>query len=119
MTAAADHKADTATTTLKNHEGTTAKITESSVYTHEVKDGSTVFTGTPLDAAPVYFKTNDGIKTEMYLSGKLTHTRVTVPVSYTHLDVYKRQVLTRAMTRHDINISRTERNIEKEIRDRC
>ena len=59
----------------------TPKIVESSVYTHETKEGSTIFTGTPMDEAPVYFLQHDGIKTEMYLSGKLTHTRVTVTQS--------------------------------------
>lgn len=81
MTAKADHEADTTTTIIKNHEGTTARITESSVYTHEVKDGNTVFTGTPMEEAPVYFLQHDGIKTEMYLSGKLAHTRVTITQS--------------------------------------
>lgn len=79
MTANADHEKDITTTVIQN--ANTPKIAESSVYTHETKDGSTIFTGTPMDEAPVYFLQHDGIKTEMYLSGKLTHTRVTVTQS--------------------------------------
>lgn len=79
MTANADHEKDITTTVIKD--ANTPKIAESSVYTHETKDGSTIFTGTPMDEAPVYFLQHDGIKTEMYLSGKLTHTRVTVTQS--------------------------------------
>ena len=78
MSTTADNTAETAVTEILNHEGTTPQITESNVYTHEVKDGKTIFTGKPLDAAPVYFLTNDGIRTEMYLSGMLTHTRITL-----------------------------------------
>lgn len=82
MTAAADHDAETTTTVIKDAAGGSPKITETEgIYSHETKDGSTTFTGNPTDAALVYFKTNDGIRTEMYLSGKLTHTRITVTQS--------------------------------------
>lgn len=78
MKALADNAAEITTTEILNHDGTTPTITESKVYSHEVKDGKTIFTGKPADEAPVYFKTHDGIRTEMYLSGMLTHTRITL-----------------------------------------
>lgn len=82
MTAVADHETETTTTVIKDAAGGNPKITETEgIYTHETKDGCTTFTGSPTDVALAYFKTNDGIKTEMYLSGKLAHTRITVTQS--------------------------------------
>lgn len=81
MTAVADNTAETTTTEILNHDGTTPQITESNVYTHEVRDGKTIFTGQPTEGAPVYFLCHDGIRTEMYLSGMLTHTWITLTQS--------------------------------------
>ncbi len=83
MTAAADHKSDTAPTTIKKTmKGLRLKLQSPPSTPMKSKTaGIYNFTGTPLDADAGHFKTNDGIKTEMYLSGKLTHTRVTVTQS--------------------------------------
>ena len=83
MTAVTDHKAQTTETVIKESEGSkTPVITETEgIYSHETKDGKTTFIGKPMDEALVYFLTNDGIRTEMYLSGGLTHTLLTVKQS--------------------------------------
>ncbi len=83
MSAVADHKAQTTETVIEEVDGgKTPVITETEgIYTHETKDGKTIFTGKPMDEALVYFLTHDGIRTEMYLSGALTHTKVTVTQS--------------------------------------
>lgn len=80
MSAAADNAAQTTTTTIKEPEGAAAaKITETEgIYSHVTENGVTTFTGTPMDEAFVYFLTHDGIRTEMYLSGGLTFTRIKV-----------------------------------------
>jgi len=70
-----------AVTSITGGPGAKPVITESSVYSHKTEDGVTVFTGKPLDEALVYFLTHDGIRTEMYLSGSRTITRVTVTQS--------------------------------------
>ena len=78
----ADRAAGTAITKIKDAEGGSPAITETEgVFTHETSGGYTVFTGTPTEKAPVYFETNDGIRTEMIISGMLTCTRITVQQS--------------------------------------
>ncbi len=57
------------------------EIEESAVYAHVTEGNVTTFTGKPMDEAPIYFATHDGIRTEMFLSGGLTHTKVTVSQS--------------------------------------
>ena len=57
------------------------EIEESAVYSHVTEGNETTFTGKPMDEAPIYFLTHDGIRTEMFLSGGLTHTKVTVSQS--------------------------------------
>lgn len=80
LSAVADNEAEKTTTVIKEPEGAAdPKITETEgIYSHVTEDGVTTFTGTPMDEALVYFLTHDGIRTEMYLSGGLTFTRITV-----------------------------------------
>ena len=80
LSAAADNDAETTTTIIKEPEGAAdPKITETEgIYSHVTENGVTTFTGTPNDKALVYFLTHDGIRTEMYLSGGLAFTRITV-----------------------------------------
>lgn len=81
MSAAADNDAQTTTTIIKEPEnaGSNPGITETEgIYSHVTENGATIFTGTPMDEALVYFLTHDGIRTEMYLSGGLAFTRITV-----------------------------------------
>lgn len=83
MTAVADHKNETTKTVIKESKGAgSARIAETeNIYSHVTENGETVFTGTPMDKAFVYFLMHDGIRTEMYLSGGLTFTRITVKQS--------------------------------------
>lgn len=80
LSAVADNEAEKTTTVIKEPEGAAdPKITETEgIYSHVTEDGVTTFTGTPMDEALVYFLTHDGIRTEMYLSGGLAFTRITV-----------------------------------------
>lgn len=80
LSAVADNEAEKTTTVIKEPEGAAEpKITETEgIYSHVTEDGVTTFTGTPMDEALVYFLTHDGIRTEMYLSGGLAFTRITV-----------------------------------------
>ncbi len=55
------------------------QIQSEGAYTYTKKEGSHVFTASAQDDFPLYFLTNDGIKTEMKLAAGLTHTRLTVP----------------------------------------
>lgn len=78
----ADNAAGVAVSKVKDAEGGNPAITETEgVFTHETSGGYTVFTGTPIEKSPVYFETNDGIKTEMLISGMLTCTRITIAQS--------------------------------------
>lgn len=79
MTTTADHKAETTKTVIKEPKGAgNAKIKETEgIYSHVTANGETVFTGKPTDEAFAYFLTHDGIRTEMYLSGGLTFTKIT------------------------------------------
>lgn len=81
MLAKADHAADTATTEITGFDGVTPEIKTSNIYTHTTEGNVTTFIGTPTEEAPVYFLTHDGIRTEMFLSGRLSHTKVTVAQS--------------------------------------
>lgn len=83
LSAAANNEAQTTTTVIKEPKGAdTPKITETEgIYSHVSEDGVTTFTGKPMDEAFVYFLTHDGIRTEMYLSGGLTFTRIKVTQS--------------------------------------
>lgn len=81
MLAKADHAADTATTEITGFDGVTPEIKTSNIYTHTTEGNVTTFIGTPTEEAPVYFLTHDGIRTEMFLSGRLSHTKVTVTQS--------------------------------------
>ena len=83
LSAAANNEAQTTTTVIKEPEGAAEpKITETEgIYSHVTENGVTTFTGTPMDEAFVYFLTHDGIRTEMYLSGGLTFTRIKVTQS--------------------------------------
>lgn len=78
MTADTDHENRISLTEILDNSRGKARITESEAYSHETADGKTVFTGKPVEKAFAYFLTNDGIRTEMYLSGGLTHTKITV-----------------------------------------
>lgn len=86
MTADADHEKEQSVTIITGYPGAKPLISETPVYKHETVTGDdgvsvTTFIGTPEDRAPYYFKTHDGIKTEMYLSGGLNHTTITVTES--------------------------------------
>ncbi len=83
LSAVADNDAETTTTIINEPEkAPTPKITETKgIYSHVTENGKTTFTGTSMDEALVYFLTHDGIRTEMYLSGGLTFTRITATQS--------------------------------------
>lgn len=72
---------ETSVTVIRGYEGAKPVIHTSDVYTYIDEEGKTIFTGKPVTDAPLYFLTHDGIKTEMFLSGGLSHTRVTVTQS--------------------------------------
>lgn len=83
MTAVANHKEKTTETVIAETNNTKApeiKVAEG-IYSYETTKDNTTIIGKPSEEAAVYFKNHDGIRTEMYLSGGLTHTRVTVSQS--------------------------------------
>ena len=77
----ADHEAEKSVTVIDGYDNGTPDIFASDIYTFEKDGNRTVFTGQPQDKASVYFLTNDGIRSEMMLSGGLAHTRLTVAQS--------------------------------------
>lgn len=81
----ADNKAQTAQAVVTNPWGTKPQITTSSAYEHETKDNITTFKAQPADLAPVYFKTNNGIKTSMIYQGGQTVTTILVNQSQLYL----------------------------------
>ncbi len=78
--AAADHQRESAVTKLSGIGGE-AEISRKGAYSYNKDGESYVFTALPKETFPVYFQTNDGIKTEMSLAAGLTHTRITVTQS--------------------------------------
>lgn len=81
MVTKATLETEKAVTVIDGFDNATPSISVSDIYTFEREGNSTVFTGQPQDKAPVYFLTNDGIRSEMMLSGGLTHTRLIVTQS--------------------------------------
>lgn len=79
--AAADSIKGSAVTAICGFDGAVPEITETAGYSHTAAGGVVTFAGTAGDAAPVYFMTNDGIRTKMTMSGGLTHTTLTVKQS--------------------------------------
>lgn len=78
LDAKADHEKQEAKTIITNPFGTVPEITCTDAYTAETKDSITTFTAAPKDAAPVYFKTHNGIKTSMIYQGGQTVTTMEV-----------------------------------------
>ncbi|WP_161907957.1 SpaA isopeptide-forming pilin-related protein [Emergencia sp. 1XD21-10] len=83
--ALADNKAQTAQTVVTDPWGTKPQITHSAAYEYETKDNITTFKAEPKDLAPVYFKTNSGIKTSMIYQGGQTITSILVKQSQLYL----------------------------------
>lgn len=81
MTSDINSEEGTSITVIKGYEGAEPVIHTADVYTYTHEEGKTVFVGKPVTSAPLYFQTHDGIKTEMFLSGGLSHTKVTVTQS--------------------------------------
>lgn len=79
--AAADNAAQIAKTVVTNPWKVTPEITHSDAYQYETTDNITTFTAAPTDAAPVYFKVNNGIKTSMIYQGGQTITTLEVKQS--------------------------------------
>jgi hypothetical protein len=79
--AAADNAAQIAKTVVTNPWKVTPEITHSDAYQYETTDNITTFTAAPTDAAPVYFKVNNGIKTSMIYQGGQTITTINVKQS--------------------------------------
>lgn len=81
MKAWADHENQKAVTEIRESNrvtGASPIVEEVEDYSHERNNGKVIFTAAPKVEAPVFFKTHDGIRTEMYLAGGLSHTRITV-----------------------------------------
>lgn len=77
----ANHKEEKAVTEILCSDENRPKIVTAEGYTCRREKDKILFTAAPAEAAQVYFMTHDGIRTEMYLSGKLTHTKLTVAQS--------------------------------------
>ncbi|WP_251615846.1 SpaA isopeptide-forming pilin-related protein [Senimuribacter intestinalis] len=77
----ANHQMETAVTEIFCSEKNSPKIVTSKGWSSKRQKDKVVLTAAPIEMAPIYFLNYDGIRTEMFLSGKQTHTKITLTES--------------------------------------